>query len=97
MTIDDVRNLVGKPLRSRAMIAYALCVIAEEEMRAGRQMKALETISLIRRIVADISVQLDSDTSARPISDVRGAQELMSGVDERLNAIEALLGPRIVH
>jgi hypothetical protein len=96
MTFDFVRNLVGKPLRSRAMISYALCVIAEEEMTAGRPVKALETISMVRRIVADISFQLDGDACAMPIADVRGAEELLCEVDEQLSAIEILLSPRIV-
>jgi hypothetical protein len=97
MTDDEVRALVGNPLRSRAMIAYALCVIAEEQIHARQQVRASETIRSVREIIAGISKQIDEDTSRIPLGDVREAQELLCGVDERIVAIEALVIPCTVH
>jgi hypothetical protein len=97
MTDDHVRALVQRPLRSRAMIAYALCLIAEEEIHAGRPIKACETINSVRRIVEDIWMQLGGDTSRMPIGDAREAEEVLCDVDQRLRAIEALFGSPTIH
>jgi hypothetical protein len=97
MTFDDVRTLAGKRLTSRAMIAFALCQIAEEELHAGQQMRAWETISSVRRITADIERQISGDASALPLGDLREAAELLCGVDERLEAIEAFFAPGTIH
>jgi len=94
MTHDDVRTLAGKRLTTRALIAFALCEIAEEELRAGQEERAWETIRSVRKITADIEAQVCGDASALPLGDLREAAELLCGVDERLTAIESLLGPR---
>jgi hypothetical protein len=96
MTFDDTRSLAGKRLTNRAMIAFALCRIAEEELRAGQQVRAWETIRSVRRIAAEIETQVCGDTSALPVGDVREAAELLCGVDERLTGIESLLGPATI-
>jgi hypothetical protein len=93
----DIRSLIGKPLRSRAMVAYALCAIAEEELRAGTPARALETIKAVREITAGMSMQLSGDTSAMSVAEIREAKELLTGVDARLEAIAALVSPHTIH
>jgi hypothetical protein len=93
MTFDDVRSLAGKRLTTRAMIACALCEIAKEEVHAGHQDRALETIRSVRKITADIEIQICGDATALPLGDLREAAELLGSVDVRLKAIASLLGP----
>ncbi|HTV14657.1 MAG TPA: hypothetical protein VME68_08075 [Acidobacteriaceae bacterium] len=93
MTFTDARALTGKRVTTRAMIARALCEIAEEEMQAGQQERAWETIRSVRTIAADIEIQVCGDVSALPLGDLREATELLLCVDERLADIESLLRP----
>lgn len=92
MTFEDARALAGKRLTTRAMIALALCRVAEEEMHTGRQERVPETIRSVRKIAASIEIQVCGDASALPLGDLREAAELLDSVEERLADIESLLG-----
>lgn len=92
MTFEAARALAGKRLTTRAMIAHSLCQIAQEELNAGQQERACETLRSVRRITADIEIQINSDAPGLPLGDLREAAALLSSVDERLAAIESLAG-----
>jgi hypothetical protein len=96
MTYDDVHTLAGRRLTTLAMLAVALCEIVEEQIHAGQQERALETMRSVRRIMADIDVQVCGDSAARPLADVREAAEVLCDLDERLFTIASLLGTTII-
>jgi hypothetical protein len=93
MRPGDHTNLLGKSLRNRAMIANALCSMAEEEYHAGQEERAAETVQTIRHVLRDIWVILGGDVSAVPSNDLREASELLGDLDGRVTAIERAMGP----
>jgi hypothetical protein len=97
MTTQSVFDLVGKSLKSRAFVATALCAVAEEEFLTGERTRARETIRTIRGVVADINLLLSGDTSYLPYGTLREVGELMTGLDERIDEMEAAIPPETIH
>ncbi len=93
MAGDAVHTLVGKSLRSRAAVVAALCVAAEDEFESGQLLRAVETVRSMRKVLADITVLLDGDTSQIPVSDLRTATEALAGIEARVQKIEAAVSP----
>jgi hypothetical protein len=90
MTSDQVFTLVGKSIRSRALMAHALCALAEEEYQTGQPARAKQTIQTMRTVLLDIDTVLSGDTSYLPHGILRDTSELLAGLDDRLAMIEAL-------
>ena len=51
----------------------------------------------IRGVIADMNLLLSGDTSHLPYGTLRGVAELMGGLDERIDAMEAAIPPYTIH
>lgn len=78
------------------MVSYALCAIAEDEVRNGNLKQALETVQALRKMIAGIALAVSDPTIGTP-SVIRGASEMAAELDTRLQVIESTIGPRLVH
>ena len=97
MTTQTVHKMVGSTLRNRALMANALCAVAEEEVHAGRVIEAVETVRAIRTLLADINLLLSGDTSYLPHGTLRDCADMLGGLDERITAIERSLKTQRIH
>jgi len=95
MTDQDVQVLVSKSLRSRVMVAYALCAIAGDEAQDGHLNRALQTVSVVRQLMAEIRI-LVSEPNTLSSSAVQEAADLFAALESRSDAVEAAMGPRLV-
>jgi hypothetical protein len=95
--MTTVHTMVGNTLRNRAMMANALCAVAEQEAHAGRLLEATETVRSVRTHLAEVSVLLSGNTSYLPYGTLRETSELLAGLDERIGEIERVLGPQTIH
>lgn len=92
---QSMNALLGKSLRSRALMANALCVVAEEEAQSGYVMRAAQTARSVRDVLRDIEMILSGDTEGLPVNALEDAAQLLGGLDGRIRAVEALLGPAL--
>jgi hypothetical protein len=92
-----IHAMVGTTIRNRAVMANALCAVAEEEMHAGRIPETRETLGAIRMLLADISILMSGDTSYLPYGVLREMAELLAGLDERVRTVEHAIGPQTIH
>jgi hypothetical protein len=97
MTSETVHALVGKSLKSRAIVANALCAVAEEEFHAGQLMRAAETVRTIRHVLADINLFLSGDTTYLHHGTLREVAEALAGLDDRIAAMEAAIRMHMIH
>lgn len=95
MTGQDVQALVSKSLRSRVMVAYALCAVAADEAQDGYLDRALQTAVEVRHLMAEIRI-LVGEPKTLSSSVVREAADLFAELEARIVAIEAAMGPRLV-
>lgn len=86
----------GNTLRNRAMVATALCAIADEEMQRGDLKRATETVMTIRKMVAEIGAIVDVYTGQLSRESVRETSELLAGLDDRVAAIERAVRPQTI-
>lgn len=93
----SAHRLVGSTLRNRAMMATALCAVAEQEVHAGRIIEARETVRAVRVLLADVNMLLDGDTSYLPYGTLRECADMLAGLDGRIAAIERGLGSATIH
>jgi hypothetical protein len=97
-TPESVNILLGKSLRNRALVANALCAIAEEEAHAGDVWRAVETIRAIRGVMGEVSLILQGDVEGIPRDAIRDTCDLLSGLDGKIEALEkALTVPHPIH
>lgn len=94
---ESIHAMVGNTLRNRALMANALCAVAEEEVHAGRLLGARDTVRSIRMLLADINTLLDGDTSYLPYGTLRECSDLLAGLDERITLVEAAADPQTIH
>lgn len=92
MTADSIGTPIGKPLRSRAMIAYALCLAAEQEIHSGQPDRAKDSMMSIVRIMNDVSLRLRGDGPAVTRDDQLDAAEVLAALADRLWLLETRLG-----
>ena len=97
MSTQSMHSMPANTLRNRALMANALCAVAEEEVHAGRLMGATETIRSIRLLMSDIDILLNGDISHLPYSTLRECKDLLGGLDERIKMIEASLQSGTIH
>lgn len=95
--MTNVHSMVGTTIRNRAMMANALCAVAEQEAHAGRLLEATETVRSVRALLADVNILLSGDTSYLPYGSLREVAELLAGMDGRIGAIERILGSQTIH
>jgi hypothetical protein len=93
MRTDTIHALVGKSLRSRAVMANALCALAEEAFHAGQFDRTVETVRSIRSALTDVSILLSGDISYFPHETLRET----AGLEERIASIEAAIQPQTIH
>ena len=93
---ESMMALLGKSLRSRALMANALCVVAEEEAESGYAVRAAQTAESVRRVLRDIEMILNGDTDELPIDALEDAAQLLAGLDGRIRAVETRLRPALV-
>jgi hypothetical protein len=82
-----MNDLVGTTLKSRTMMAFALCVLAQGEVEDGHVDCASETVRSVRRLIDDIRLLLN-DSEDFPLSDIRGTIELLAELEDRARQIE---------
>lgn len=97
MPVTNVHTMIGNTLRNRAMMANALCAVAEQEVYAGRLIEARETVRAVRALLADVNTLLDGDTSYLPYGTLRDCADLLAGMDGRIATIERGLGSETIH
>ena len=93
---SGIHTLIGTSLRNRAMVANALCALAEEEIHAGEDQRALDTVRTIRGVLREVGLLLEGDVSYLPSGDLREASGLLVGVESRIGSMEKLMGPHLV-
>lgn len=76
-------------LRTRVMIAYALCSVAVSEVHAGELEAAGETVRGIRGIIGEINAALDVQTVSA--STVRELAEFSRELEHTTRNIEAAI------
>jgi len=86
-----VDGLLTKSLINRALIANALCAIAEEEAHAGDVTRAVETVKALRGVLGEVSLILSGDTSDLRSGSLQDAAELLDGLGSRIAAVEKAL------
>jgi hypothetical protein len=89
----NVQALVSQSLRSRIMVSFALCAVAESEIHGEEWERAVQTIATIRQLVSEINL-LIIEPHPIPVSTIREAGELAAELESRIQAIEAAIGPR---
>ena len=77
---ENIQALAEKTLRSRIMVCYGLCAIAESEVHAKQIARATGTVEAIRRILADINL-LATDPLALSETPVRNLKEMLDDLD----------------
>jgi hypothetical protein len=87
---DKDRNLNGEAIRTRVMIAHALCAIAESEAHACELTMALKTVRAIRGIVQELGVTIDEPQRVSA-SVVRELAEFSRELEQRVINIEAAI------
>lgn len=97
MSTDQITRLLGRRLRNRAMVANALCALAQEEYHAGQEERATKTIQTARTVLHDIWVILTGEVSAVSGSDLREVSDLLAGLEARIDGIEKAIGPQTIH
>lgn len=88
---EDAPGLVSRPLRSRVMVCYALCAVAESEIQDGNPERARKTIETVRKLIAEIAA-LVSEPSPISSSAIRDAGELLAELESRVASLEAGIG-----
>jgi hypothetical protein len=94
--MTNVHDMLATTIRNRAMMANALCSVAEQEIHAGRVIEAKETVRSIRALLGDIGILLSGDTSYLPYGTLRNVSDLVAGLDGRIGTLEQALGPSTV-
>lgn len=87
----SVDGLLPQSLRNRALIANALCAIAEEEAHAGQVARAIETVRALRGVLGEVSRILGGDTSDLAAGTLEDTAELLGGLGDRIAAVEHAL------
>lgn len=89
--------MIGITLRNRAMMANALCAVAEEEAHSGRLLEATETVRSVRTLLAEINILLSADISELRYGPIFDLSDLLTGLDGRIVAIERAMAPQTIH
>jgi len=79
-------------LKPRIMTGYALCAIAESQIRAGELERALKSIRAIREMVAEMTALLN-EPHQHFHSAIREAKDTLADLETRIKAVEAALPP----
>ena len=79
------------------MMAKTLCALAEQELNDGHRVRAVGTIRALRGVLSDIALMISGDACSVSSSDLREAQDLRTGLEERIAAMEMAIGPETVH
>ncbi|MGB7135024.1 MAG: hypothetical protein WBD46_07035 [Acidobacteriaceae bacterium] len=90
-TSENVQALISRSLRSRVMVAYALCAVAEGEMRDGQLERALKTIQAVRKLIAEIAMLVSEPNTTAPNA-IREAGEMLGELESRIASVEAAIG-----
>lgn len=88
---EDAQVLVSRSLRHRIMVSYALCAVAESEIRDGNPARALHTTQTVRNLMREIALLVSEPNTASP-SAIREAAEMLAELEERIAGVEAVLG-----
>jgi uncharacterized membrane protein len=88
---DDTQAMVSRSLRSRIMVAYALCAIAESEIQDGDLQRALKTTETVRKLIAEIALLVSDPNTISP-SLIRETAEMLAELESRVVSVEAALG-----
>jgi len=92
MAVSQGSNaLLAKSLRSRALIANALCAIAEEQAHSGNAMRSVETVRALRGVLDEVSLILAGDASNLPFGTLQDVADLIDGLGARITAVERAL------
>lgn len=87
---DKAQQLRRDALRSRVMVANALCAIAESEVRAGMRERALDSLRTIRRTIEQAAVLVRDPNHIAPGA-ARDLSEFLAESEERTRMIEAIV------
>ena len=91
---DNVQALVGKSLRNRIMVTYALCAVAESQAHGGEAATTLNTLKAIRGLIGEINILMSEPNGRISASTIREAGELATELEARTQAIEAAIGSK---
>lgn len=90
-TAQKVRLVVASSLRNRLMVCYALCAVAEGEIREGDRARALETARAIRSVMAEVALLVNGPNTLSPGA-IRETAEMLAELESRIRGIEAAIG-----
>ncbi|HEY1759441.1 MAG TPA: hypothetical protein VGG72_28975 [Bryobacteraceae bacterium] len=79
-TPGSIQALAEKTLRSRIMVCYGLCAIAESEVHAGQIARATGSIQAIRQVLRDINL-LTTDPRTLSEEPIRNLNEMLEELD----------------
>ena len=88
---EKVQCLLGVAMRSRIMISFAQCSVAERHLRTGREDDAVKTIGTIRDHIQQINVLLDGPQIPSSTA-IREAAEMVAELETRFAKVEASIG-----
>lgn len=89
---ENVQALVSRSLRSRVMVSCALCAVAEGEMRDGQLERALKTVQMVRKLIAEMALLVSEPNTISPNA-IREAGEMLGELESRIATVEAGIGP----
>lgn len=72
------RPSLGRSIRSRVMVCYGLCAIAETEVHAGQVERASGTVTAIREGLHEINLLSDNDLR---VASIRDLKQMMAELD----------------
>lgn len=90
---ENGRALIGQSLRNRMVTTFALCAVAESEVQAGELERTIRTVKAIRRLLAEINVLICGPLDHISLSAIHEAGELLADLENRVQAIEMVVGP----
>lgn len=90
---DDTKKLRGEALRTRAMVANAVCAMAESEVHSGMLDRAITNLRKIHTIVEEINVYISAPNEVSSEA-AREIGELVSDLQARIGAIDTLIKSR---
>jgi len=86
---DNAKALINQTLRSRIMVTYALCAVAESEVHAGQLESSLQIVKTIRRMLSDINVLVSGPMDRLSLRTIHEAAEMLSELEIRTQANRA--------
>lgn len=80
VTAENLLHLTERSIRSRVLVCYGLCAVADSEVKVGQLERATGTVHAIREVLAEIN-QLAVEPQNIPGGPIRDLKEMLDELD----------------